>query len=81
MDVIFVVAIALVAGVLFLLDRMLRAIHEGRRRRVAGTRLAGAAARAEVEAAQRKAAADKSAALTAVLPAIGQEDRGPRRVA
>jgi hypothetical protein len=80
MYVIFVVVIALVAGLLFLLDRALKAVQEGRRRRAAGIRLAAAAAQAEQAARQRRAAADVSAALTTVLPAIQQPERGPRRV-
>ena len=52
MYVIFVVVIALVAGLLFLLDRALKAVQQGRRRRAAGVRLAAAAARAE-EVARR----------------------------
>jgi hypothetical protein len=80
MYVIFVVVLALVAGLLFLLDRALKAVQEGRRRRAAGVRLAAAAAQAEEVARQRRAAADASAALTSVLPAIQQAERGPRRV-
>lgn len=80
MYVIFVVVIALVAGLLFLLDRALKAVQEGRRRRAAGLRLAAAAAHAEEVARQRRAAADASGALTSVLPAIQQAERGPRRV-
>jgi len=80
MYVIFVVVIALVAGLLFLLDRALKAVREGRRRRAAGLRLAAAAARAEEVARRRRAAADASGALTSVLPAIQQAERGPRRV-
>ena len=81
MYVIFVVAIALVAGLLFLLDRALKAVQRGRRRRADGARLAAAAAYAEERARQRRAAAEASSALTSVLPAIQQEERGPRRVA
>jgi hypothetical protein len=80
MYVIFVVVLALVAGLLFLLDRALKAVQEGRRRRAAGLRLAAAAAHAEEVARQRRAAADASGALTSVLPAIQQAERGPRRV-
>ena len=80
MYVIFVVVIAVVAGLLFLLDRALKAVREGRRRRAAGLRLAAAAAHAEEVARQRRAAADASGALTSVLPAIQQAERGPRRV-
>ena len=81
MYVIFVVAVALVAGLLFLLDRGLKAVQQGRRRRSAGERLLAAAAQAEQKAEQEQAAAEASSALTAVLPAIQQGERGPRRVA
>jgi hypothetical protein len=81
MYVIFVAVVLLIAGLLFVLDRGLKAVHEGRRRRAAGARLAAAAAHAEKEDKQRRAAADASAALTTVLPAIQEPERGPRRVA
>lgn len=81
MYVIFVAVIALVAGLLFLLDRALKAVQRGRRRRADGVRLAAAAAYAEERARQLRAAAEASSALTSVLPAIQQEERGPRRVA
>ncbi len=81
MYVIFVVVIALVAGLLCLLDRALKSVQRGRRRRADGARLAAAAAYAEERARQRRAAAEASSALTSVLPAIQQEDRGRRRVA
>lgn len=81
MYVVFAVAVVLVAGLLFLLDRALKAVRRGRRRRDAAIRLAPAMAQAE-EKAQRKAAATKARnALTTVLPAIQKEDRGPRHVA
>jgi len=81
MYVIFVLAVVLVAGLLFLLDRGLKAVSKGRRRRVAGERLAAAAAHAEQQAEQQHAVQEASAALTTVLPAIQQGERGPRRVA
>ena len=81
MYVIFAVVFLLVAGLLFLLDRALKAVQVGRRRRTAAARLAAAAAQAEEKARQRRAAADASAALTNVLPAIQEPERGPRRVA
>ncbi len=81
MYVIFVVIVLLVAGLLFLLDRGLKAVERGRSRRDAGARLAAAAAYAEHEDRQRRAAADASAALTNVLPAIQKPGGGPRRVA
>jgi hypothetical protein len=81
MYVVFVVVVLLIAGLLFLVDRGLKAVERGRRRRAAGARLAAAAAYAEQEDRQRQAAADASAALTSVLPAIQEPERGPRRVA
>jgi hypothetical protein len=81
MYVIFVVAIALIAGLFFLLDRGLKAIERGRRRRVAAERLAAAASKSEQEHEERKEEQETSAALTNVLPAIGQDHRGPRKVA
>ena len=81
MYVIFAVALLLVAGLLFLLDRALKAVQVGRRRRAAAARLAAAAAQAEEQDRRRRAAADASAALTNVLPAIQEPERGPRRVA
>ncbi len=80
MYVIFVVVIALVAGLLYLLDRALKAVQRGRRRRADGARLAAATVYAEERARQRRAEAEASSALTSVLPAI-QQQRGPRRVA
>ena len=81
MYVIFVVAIALVAGLGLLIDRGLKAIDRGRRRRVAAERLAAAASKAEQEQQQRREQQEASTALTNVLPAIAQDDRGPRKVA
>jgi|HubBroStandDraft_3_1064219.scaffolds.fasta_scaffold29090_3 hypothetical protein len=81
MYVIVAVAVVFVAGLLFLLDRTIKAIQEGRRRRAAGMRLYAAASRAEATANQRKSAAEASNRLTAVLPAIPQGDKTPRKVA
>jgi hypothetical protein len=82
MYVIFAIVLLLVAGLLFLLDRGLKAVERGRRRRDAAARLAAATAYAEQENRQRKADAAASAALTSVLPAIQEPpERGPRRVA
>lgn len=82
MYVIFAVVAVLAAGLLFLLDRALKAIQAGRRRREAGMRLYAAAAQAEARERQRRAAAERSKALTTVLPCIRQEDEhSPRKVA
>ena len=83
MYVIFVVAIALIAGIFFLLDRALKAIQRGRRRRDASERLLAVAKQAVAEHRQQKARHEESTALTNVLPAIlgEDDDRGPRKVA
>lgn len=82
MYVIFVLAIVLIACLFFLLDRALKALQRGRRRRVASERLLAVAKRAEKEHRQHKAHHDQATALTSVLPAIStDEDRGPRKVA
>lgn len=81
MVVVIAIAVVLVAGLLFMLDRALKAIQRGRRRRNAAIRLGAAAASAEEQAKRQEAAANTSGALTTVLPAIQKEDRGPRHVA
>lgn len=81
MYVIVAVAVVIAAGLLFLLDRALKAIREGRRRRELGMRLYQAAAQAEAADRQRRAAAEASSSLTAVLPAIARGNRAPRKVA
>jgi hypothetical protein len=81
MYVIYAVAVALIAVLALLLDRALKAIDRGRRRRVAAVRLAAAAGRAEQEHQRRKEWEETGAALTNVLPAIVKPDGGPRKVA
>ena len=85
MYVLLFVAVLLISGLLFLLDRALRAVRTGRRRRNAAIRLAVAAARAEDKARDEERArtevAKASGALTTVLPSIQQPGQGPRRVA
>jgi hypothetical protein len=83
MYVIFVAAIALIACLFFLLDRALKAIQRGRRRRDASERLLAVAKQAEARHRQQKARHEESTALTNVMPAILSEDddRGPRKVA
>jgi predicted ABC-type transport system involved in lysophospholipase L1 biosynthesis ATPase subunit len=77
-----VAVVVLVAGLLFLLDRALKALREGRRRRNLGMRLYHAAAQAAATERQRQAAAQASNSLTAVLPAIRPGEEGtPRKVA
>jgi hypothetical protein len=82
MYVIAAVGIVLIAGLLYLLDRALKAVHKGRRRRDLAERMAPAMAYAEEQDKRRKEAKKASSALTSVLPSIQQEpDKGPRRVA
>jgi hypothetical protein len=81
MYVIFVVAVVLIAVLLYVLDRGLKAVQKGRRRRDAGIRLAAAAAYAEAQANAEAKQQETSGALTTVMPAIQQPERGPRRVA
>jgi hypothetical protein len=81
MYVIVIVVIVFVAGLLFLLDRALKAVQRGRRRRDLVARMAPAMAYAEEQAKQREQAKEASSSLTSVLPAIQQVERGPRRVA
>jgi type II secretory pathway pseudopilin PulG len=82
MYVILAVIVVLAVVLLFLLDRALKAIEKGRRRREAGMRLYAAAAQAEAVAKQRKEKEKESKALTAVLPAIlRSENKKPRKVA
>jgi hypothetical protein len=76
-----VAVVVVVAGLLFLLDRALKAIGEGRRRRELGMRLYHAAAQAEATDRQRKEAAEASNSLTAVLPAIRLDEDKARKVA
>ncbi len=81
MYVIAIVAIALIAGLLYLLDRGLKAVQRGRRRRDVAVRMAAATEYAEKQAERRREVKETSAALTSVLPSIQQPEKGPRRVA
>lgn len=81
MLVIAVVAVVLIAGLLYLLDRVLKAVQTGRRRRDIVPRMAPAIAHAEEQAKQKKQVKETSSALTSVLPSIQQPEKGPRRVA
>jgi hypothetical protein len=76
--VLLIVLIVLFVGLLFLADRVVKAIKQGRRRSEANRRLAAAAAQAEVKDQQRRAAAEASTALTSIMPTI--HDHGPRHV-
>lgn len=83
MYVIFVVAIVAIVAIFFLLDRALKAVQRGRRRRDAALRLNAVARKAEIEHREQTEEREVSTALTSVLPAIlpDEEDRGPRAVA
>lgn len=78
--IIVAIVIVLAGGLVFLLDRALKAIETGRRRREAGMRLYAAAAQAEERENHRKKNENQSKALTTVLPAIFKTDK-PRKVA
>jgi hypothetical protein len=81
MYVIAIVAVALIAGLLYLLDRALKAVQTGRRRRDIATRMAPALAYAEEQAKQKEQTKTARSALTSVLPSIQRPEKGPRRVA
>jgi hypothetical protein len=82
MYVIFVLAIVVIAGLFFLVDRGLKAVQQGRRMRDAAVRLDAVARDAQEHAREVRQEQEVSSALTSVLPAILPErDRGPRKVA
>ena len=68
------VVIVLLVGLLFAIDRATKAIKRIRRRREVNRRLVAAAAVAEANDIQRKAAAEASKALTSLIPAIQEHD-------
>jgi hypothetical protein len=80
MYVILVILALLVIGLSGLTAYLVIAARRARRRQAVAERLNAVAARAEQEHRDRKATAKASAALTAVLPAIKQ-DETPRSVA
>jgi Flp pilus assembly protein TadB len=84
MYVILVLSALLLLGLAFLGAYLVRArqiTRRARKQEAVAARLNAVVAQAERERAERKAAAQASAALTAVLPAIKQGDQAPRRVA
>jgi Tfp pilus assembly protein PilE len=81
MYVTLVLAALLVIGVSSLAAYFVKARQKARKRQALAARLEAVVAQAEREHANRKAAANASAALTTVLPAIQPEERSPRRVA
>jgi hypothetical protein len=64
------VALVLFVGLLFAVDRAVKASKRVRRRREANRRLIAAAAVAEDKNRQRTATAEASKALTSLIPAI-----------
>ena len=84
MYVIFVLSALLLLGLAFLGVYFVRAqqnVRRARKARAVAARLNAVVAQAEQERRERKAAAQASAAITTVLPAIKQGDRAPRHVA
>lgn len=81
MYVILVIAALLLLGLLFLVARAVATMRRARKREAVAARLDAVVARAEQEHRARSAAAEVSAALTTVMPAIQPGDRTPRRVA
>ena len=76
--IVLIVLIALFVGLLVAADRAVKMIKQSRRRKAADRRLAAAVAQAEARDRQHRAAAEASAALTTVMPAI--HDHAPRHV-
>jgi hypothetical protein len=81
MYVILLLAATLLLGLSCLAAYLATARRNARKRQAVAARLDAVVAQAEREGNERKAAAKASAALTAVLPAIKQDERAPRRVA
>jgi uncharacterized membrane protein len=69
-----VVIVIVVCLVLAFLDRSVKAIRRGHRRREANERLAAAAAVAEARDRERRAAAQAQEALTSIMPTIHDHD-------
>jgi hypothetical protein len=78
MRVLLVIALVLLVCLLFAVDRVVKAINRGRRRRDANRRLVAAASAGAAQEIERRSAAEASGALTSVFPAI--HDLGPRNV-
>ena len=81
MYVIVVLAALLVLGLSCLAAYLVKARQRARKQQAVAARLDAVVAQAEREHRNRNAAAQASAALTTVLPAIPQGERAPRRVA
>ena len=72
--VVIVLLVCLVCLLLLAVDRAVKAVKRGLRRREVNQRFAAAAAQAEAEDRQRKAAERASGALTSVMPTIYDVD-------
>ena len=84
MYVIVILCALLVIGLVFLAVHFVRGrqrARAARKQQAVAARLNAVVAQAEQERKERKAAAQASAALTTVLPAIKQADQTPRHVA
>jgi hypothetical protein len=81
MYVTLVLAALLLLGLSGLTAYLVTARRKARKRQAVATRLAAVVAQAEREHKVRTDAAEASAALTTVLPAIRGDERAPRRVA
>jgi uncharacterized SAM-binding protein YcdF (DUF218 family) len=81
MYVILLLAVLLVLGVSWLAAYLVTARRRARKQQAVAARLDAVVAQAEREHRDRKAAAQVSSALTAVLPAIPHGEQAPRRVA
>jgi Sec-independent protein translocase protein TatA len=81
MYVILVLVALLLLGLSCLTGYVVTARRRARKRQAIAARLNAVVAHAEQEHRDRRAAAKASAALTAVLPAIKQDEQSPRRVA
>jgi Tfp pilus assembly protein PilE len=81
MYVTLVLAALLLIGLSSLTAYLVTARRKARKRQAVAARLAAVAAQAEREHKVRTDAAEASAALTTVLPAIRDDERAPRRVA
>jgi uncharacterized protein HemY len=68
------VAVVVLVGLMFALDRMLKVGKRVRRRREANRRLIAAAAQAEARNKHKTATAEASKALTSLIPAIHDHD-------
>ena len=84
MYVIVILCALLIIGLVFLAVHFVRdrqRARTARKQQAVAARLNAVVAQAERERKERKAAAQASAALTMVLPAIKQGDQTPRHVA